>query len=72
MQSTRCDVFPIPKLLIEWNRRGQWFGSTDLRKASPAAIAEALHGLQETPERYYYLKHFHGLVRISYHEPSRF
>lgn len=71
MQSTRCDVFPIPELLIEFNRQGKWFGFTDLRKLSPRFITESLHGLQETPERYYYLQNFVGLVRVSYREPSR-
>ena len=68
MQLKKCDIFGIPELLIEWYRNGKWNSSHDHYMLTPTEVRHALDGLQETPERHYYLPVYEGMVRVSYRE----
>jgi len=55
-------------LLLEFLRRGTWFGVTD-EKHLANWRSETEQWLQHSPERYYYPPSMNGRLRLSYHEP---
>ncbi len=52
------------RLLLEWSKKGIWYGSTDPKYVEPYR-EWALEALSKTSERYVYL---HGRARISFYE----